>query len=49
MTLPDFVTGDQGINSIHSNRLVARILQDYAGEVIEACKRVGHTMGSTWP
>jgi hypothetical protein len=49
MTSLDFVTGDQGINSIHSNPLVARILQDYAVEVIKACERAGHTMGSTWP
>jgi hypothetical protein len=41
MTSLDFVTGDQGV--------VARILQDYAVEVIKACERAGHTMGSTWP
>src|ERR1700731_4146593 len=34
----NFVTGDQGINSMHSNHLVTRILQDYAVEVIKMRK-----------
>jgi hypothetical protein len=46
MTSLDFVIDDQDTNSIHSNHLVARILQDYSVEVIKACKRAGRIIGS---